>query len=86
MTDRARIGRGARRLAIAVGSGLVLLWAGVPAAQQIGRPGFNFDNIPPCPGHAVSSVMVDKFTDGAPLPSCGGREWGPTTPIRCRNW
>lgn len=57
-------------IAIGIASCLV---AGPAGAQQISRHGFNF-NPPPCPGSATAATNVDKFADGGPLPSCGGRE------------
>lgn len=36
------------------------------------RQGFNF-NVPACPVTADANSGTDKFSDGTPLPSCGGR-------------
>lgn len=44
----------------------------VPGA--VNRAGFNFNNVPPCPGASAYTTSTDRFTDGTPLPSCGGRE------------
>lgn len=54
-----------------------LAWGTISAsAQAITKQGFNF-NPAPCPTapaqySALRAIGIDKFTDGTPLPSCGG--------------
>lgn len=61
------------------GVGLVLLVAPTVEAQSISKQGFNF-NPPPCPGRSTgATISTNKFSDGTPLPSCGGREQNGTT-------
>lgn len=45
------------------------------AAQPISKAGFNY-NVPACPTAgqyaSLATINVDRFSDGSPLPSCGG--------------
>jgi hypothetical protein len=51
---------------------VVTVSAGAANAQQYDRRNFNWNaaGCPPSPA-GLSTVQVDKFTDGSPLPSCG---------------
>ncbi|HTR84534.1 MAG TPA: hypothetical protein VMI56_08655 [Reyranella sp.] len=54
--------------------GLLAALAPAVQAQSISKQGFNF-NPPPCPGRSTgTTIQTNKFSDGSPLPSCGGRE------------
>ena len=44
------------------------------SALAISKRGFN-SNVPGCPvGDVTATINTDKFDDGTPLPSCGGRK------------
>lgn len=46
----------------------------VPAsAQSYNKRDPHFNNVPGCPANSNITVNTDKFSDGTPLPSCGGR-------------
>jgi hypothetical protein len=61
-------------LRIALASLFVVLAANA-WGQAITRGSGNFTNIPPCPGRSSgATINTNRFADGAPLPSCGGRE------------
>lgn len=51
------------------------LLAGSADAQSISKQNFNY-NLPSCPQPAqyggLRTINTDRFTDGSPLPSCGG--------------
>lgn len=80
MTQHKTARAGLAAFGFAAAAVSLALLAAPASAQSISKQGFNFNNVPGCPGKApvtngtVNTIGTDKFSDGSPLPSCGGRE------------